>query len=217
VDNPPVLEELEVITEETGRRYKTPTGSWYPSITTVLSLVTRDGIAAWKAKVGEEYAESVKRRAGNRGTRFHEFTERYLNNQPVDVTTLNFLERDIFTRAIPTLNRIDNIVIQEAPLYSDYLKIAGRVDCIGEFDGKLSIIDFKTSLREKDEDHVQHYYMQAAAYAIMFEERTGIPITNLVLIVATDHGFVNIMNSKRDIHVKDLMYWRKQYKQEYGF
>lgn len=216
VANPPLLTELEVITEETGRRYQTPAGVWYPSITTVLSLATRDGIAAWKEKVGADYAESVKRRAGNRGTRFHEFTERYLRNDPVDTTKLNFLERDVFTRAIPTLNRIDNIVIQEAPLYSDYLQIAGRVDCIAEFDGKLSIIDFKTALREKDEDHVQHYYMQTAAYAIMFEERTGIPITNLVLIVATDLGFINIMRSKRDLHVKDLLYWRKQYRKEYG-
>lgn len=216
VENKPVLQELNVITEDTGRRYQTPAGLWYPSITTVLSMATRDGIAAWKEKVGEEYAESVKRRAGNRGTRFHDFAERYLKNEPVDLTKLNFLERDVFSRAIPVIDRIDNILIQEAPLYSDYLETAGRVDCIAEFDGRLSIVDFKTAQKEKDEDHVQHYYAQTAAYAIMFEERTGIPISNLVLIVATDLGFVNIMRSKRDHHVKDLLRWRKQYKEEYG-
>ena len=215
-ENKPILQELNVITEETGRRYQTPAGLWYPSITTVLSVASRDGIAAWKEKVGEEYAESVKRRAGNRGTRFHDFAERYLKNEEVNLDKLNFLERDVFQRAIPVIDRIDNILIQEAPLYSDYLQIAGRVDCIAEFDGKLSIVDFKTAAREKDEDHVQHYYAQTAAYAIMFEERTGIPITNLVLIVATDLGFVNIMRSKRDNHVKDLLAWRKQYREEYG-
>lgn len=216
VPKPPVLQELNVITEDTGRRYQTPAGIWYPSITTVLSMANRDGIRAWRERVGEDYANSVLRRAGNRGTRFHDFAERYLKNQPIDLSTLNFLERDVFSRAIPVIERIDNIVIQEAPLYSDYLQIAGRVDCIAEFDGKLSIIDFKTAQKEKDEDHVQHYYAQAAAYAIMFEERTGIPITNLVLIVATDIGFVNIMRSKRDHHVKDLLRWRKEYREEYG-
>lgn len=122
----------------------------------------------------------------------------------------------MFQRAMPVIDRIDNIVIQEAPLYSDYLKTAGRVDCIGEYEGKLSIIDFKTAEKEKDEDHVQHYYMQTAAYAIMFEERTGIPIENLVLIVATSVGFVTVMQSKRDRHVKDLLHWRKKYREEYG-
>ena len=217
VENPPQFEDLEVITEETGRRYKTPSGLWFPSITTVLSLSTKDGIEAWRDKVGHEYAESVKRRAGQRGTRFHNFAERYLNNEDPNLKELNFLERDVFQRATPAIDRIDDIIVQEAPLYSLHLETAGRVDCIAKYDGVRSVIDFKTSEKEKDIDHVQHYFMQTAAYAIMFEERTGIPISQLVLIIATDSGFTHVLKSYRSNHVKDLLYWRKQYKTLHGF
>lgn len=216
VENPPVFEELNVITEETGRRYQTPAGLWYPSITTVLSLVSEEGISKWKELVGEEYANSVKVRGGKRGNRFHDMTEKYLNNEPIDLKSLNYLEADVFRRAIPTLNKIDNILVQEKPLYSDHLETAGRVDCIGEYEGKFSIIDFKTATKEKDDNHIQHYYMQTAGYAVMFEERTGIPVSNLVLIIATDQGEIYVRKSKRDRHIKDFIHWRGVYRERFG-
>lgn len=215
--NPPILAELDVITEDTGRRYQTPAGVWYPSITTVLSESTKDGIEAWRDRVGVEYADSVKRRAANRGTRFHAFAERYLNNENPDVSSLNFLEREVFLNATHAIDRIDDIILQEAPVYSDHLQMAGRVDCWAKFDGVRSVIDFKTAEREKDRDHIEHYFMQAAAYAIMLEERTRIPTSQLVLIIGTDMGLTQIFKSYRDNHVKGLLYWRQVYKDRHGF
>ncbi len=117
----------------------------------------------------------------------------------------------MFKVAQPVLDRIDNIHAQESTLWSHHLRLAGRVDCIAEFDGKLSVIDFKTARREKDEEHIQHYYMQAAAYAIMFEERTKIPINRLVIAIVVEDGFMQVFESRRDKHVNSLLYYRDLY------
>jgi len=89
--------------------------------------------------------------------------------------------------------------------------LAGRVDCIAEYEGKLSVIDFKTARREKDVEHIQHYFMQASAYAVMFEERTGIPVNRLVIAIAVEDGFMQVFQSKRDAHIEGLLYYRDMY------
>jgi len=207
---PITFEELQATSTPTGRVYETPDGKLYPSVTTVLAQHGKAGIMEWRQRVGEEEANKISRQAATRGTKFHNMAEKYLKNE-FHSDKFSILDKEIFELAKPELHNIDNIRALEVPLYSHHLRIAGRVDCIGEYKGKLSIIDFKTARREKDEEHIQNYYMQAAAYAIMFEERTSIPINNLTIIIAVDDGFVQVFRSKRDKHVEGLLYYRDMY------
>lgn len=181
------LKEMTAVTTDKGRQYRTPEGVNLPSITTVLSILSRDSIAKWRARVGEKEANRISYRSSTRGTAVHEIIEKYIDNDPDYrlgytpdiIASLNDVK--------PILDsNIDNVYAQEAPLYSNHLGVAGRVDCIAEYNGKLSIIDFKTSMKPKRKDWINNYFMQEAAYAIMFEERTGRPITQLVTIISVD-------------------------------
>lgn len=204
------IEDINATTTDSGRVYQTPDGKLYPSVTTVLSEHTKKGVMEWRQRVGEEEANKVSRRSAVRGTRFHTLAEKYLKN---DLTGGDFslLDYEMFKVAQPVLDKIDNIRAQEVGLWSHHLRMAGRVDCIAEYEGKLSIIDFKTARREKDEDHIQHYFMQASAYAVMFEERTQIPVNRLVIAIVVEDGFMQIFESRRDKHVEGLLYYRDLY------
>lgn len=203
---PVELQDLTAYTTEKGRVYQTPEGKSYPSVTTVLSEHTKQGIQEWRKRVGEEEANKISKQAANRGTRIHNIIENYLNNEELE--NISLMEKEMFSVILPELDRINNIRSLEAPLYSDHLRLAGRVDCIAEYNGKLSIIDFKTARREKDKEHILHYFMQASAYAIMFEERTNIPINRLTIIIVVEDGFVQTFQGKRDDFVEGLLYYR---------
>jgi CRISPR/Cas system-associated exonuclease Cas4 (RecB family) len=201
-------EDLICETKISGRKYITPEGTAYPSITTVLGSLSKDGIEAWKKRVGEEEANRIGHHACTRGTAMHEAIERYLNNEEhwfVENEMPNV--KSLFNALRPILDkRVDNILLQEGALYSDHLKLAGRVDCIAEFDGKLSIIDFKTATRPKNKEYITSYFMKASAYAIMFEERTGIPITQTVILMAVDNSPTPIIfKETRDNYTKQLI------------
>ena len=189
-------DDLEVETGKNGRKYVTPTGESYPSITTVLSVLSRDSIAAWRARVGEEEANKISHKATTRGTAVHDLVEKYLDNEKLPEVMPHITAS--LTNLKPSLNRIGKIFAQEAPLYSKHLGVAGRVDCVGEFDGVPSIIDFKTSKKPKKREWVTSYFMQEAAYAIMWEERTGMPITNLVTIMDIDNEEPMVYIEHRD-------------------
>lgn len=213
---PVELQEINAKTTEKGRTYETPDGRSYPSVTTVLSQHTKQGIMEWRKRVGEEEANKISRQAATRGTKFHNLAEKYLKN--IDIKeNMSLLDQELFEMALPELHKIDNIRALEAPLYSDHLRLAGRVDCIAEYNGKLSIIDFKTSRREKEKEYIAHYFMQASAYAIMFEERTNIPISNLAIIIAVEDGFMQTFQAKRDDFVESLLYYRDLYETENNF
>lgn len=206
---------MNAVTTEKGRQYRTPEGIDLPSITTVLSILSRESIAKWRARVGHEEANRISHRASSRGTRVHEIIEKYINNEE------NF--KDGYTPDIissfgdlkPILDsRIGRVYAQEAPLYSNHLGVAGRVDCVAEFDGRLSIIDFKTSMKPKRKDWITNYFMQEAAYAIMWEERTKQPITQLVTIVSVDNHEPQIFLEHRDNWVRPLRETISQYKAE---
>ena len=175
---------------EEGRVYEHPVERKnYPSITTVLSILSKDKINEWRKKVGEETANKISTRASKRGTAVHECIEEYLNNVPMpdlkkkytpDVIQSLLAVAPIFHESIGT------ILGQELPLYSDHLQVAGRVDAVAYFDDQLSIIDFKTSKKPKPKSWITNYFAQEAAYAIMWEERTQQPITQLVTIITVD-------------------------------
>ena len=191
---------------ETGRRYCTPTGERYPSITTVLSILSKDSILEWRARVGNEEANRVSRVAAGRGTSVHSIVEDYLNNKELDLQKRMPNASAAFRSIRPILDQgIGEIYMQESPLYSDHLRVAGRCDLVAEFNGKLSVVDIKTSSRPKSRDDVHAYFMQEAAYAIMFEERTGIPVNRLVTIMSVDFSEPIVFVEKRDAWTKVLL------------
>jgi genome maintenance exonuclease 1 len=209
------LNEMESVTTEEGRKYKTPEGIDLPSITTVLSILSRDSIETWKKKVGVEEANKISHRAATRGTAVHEIIEKYLDNKEDyrDGYTPDIIESFIALK--PVLDgKIGRIFAQEAPLYSNHLGVAGRVDCVAEFDGKLSIIDFKTSRKPKRKNYIQNYFMQEAAYSIMWEERTGMPIVQLVTIIAVDQHEPQVFIEHRDNWVRPLRETIEKYNEE---
>lgn len=207
------LPELERITRPDGVRvYKTPSGSQYPSVTTITSLQSAQGIAEWRARVGEEEANRISKRASDRGTRIHKLCEDYLLGNELQI---DMFDHDMWKQMKYWLEDVDNIHCLETPLYSDFLQVAGTVDCIAEFKGKLSIIDFKTSSKAKDRDDIHGYFMQTAAYAVAFEEMTGIPIGRLVIIMGVDDGDSRIFIEKRDNWIAGFRKLRLDYKNKF--
>jgi genome maintenance exonuclease 1 len=209
------LTEMQSVTTDSGRKYETPEGVNLPSITTVLSILSRDSIAKWRKRVGEEEANKISTRASGRGTRVHEIIEKYINNEKdyKDGYTPDIIQSFLDVKHILD-NRIGTVYAMEAPLYSNHLGVAGRVDCVAEFDGKRSIIDFKTSMKPKKLDWIKNYFMQESAYAIMWEERTGQPITQLVTIISVDDHEPQVFIEHRDNWVRPLRDTIKQYEEE---
>ena len=185
----------------------------YPSISTICSFRNRKSIAEWRARVGAEEANKISKRATTAGTTVHSMIEDYLNNE-LDLEKYDgkHLAKILFTQAKPMLARINNIHFQEAPLYSHEFAIAGRVDCIAEFDGKLSIIDFKTSSKEKKEEWVEGYFVQETGYAKMYEERSGIKVEQIVTLITCQTGDTQVFIKNPDDYVPLL----KDYIAEYN-
>ena len=204
-------DDLVADTRPTGRTYVAPDGSRFPSITTVLSIINEDAIAAWRKRVGEEEANRVGQRAANRGTQVHAIIERYLKNE--DTTDYLPHIRQSLENLRPILDeRIGKIFGLETPLYSHHLGVAGRCDCVAEFDGVPSIVDFKTSRRPKTHDKIPNYFAQMSGYAVMWEERTGMPITNLVVVMDVDGHEPLVFKEHRDNWTEMLNNTIEEYK-----
>ena len=202
--------KLERDTKPDGTRlYKTPSGKSYPSVTTVTGLHTAKGIAEWRKRVGNEEANRISGKASARGTRIHQHCEDYLRG---NIFEADMFDLEMFNSIKPLLDQVDNIHCLETPLWSDHLQVAGTVDCIAEFQGKLSVIDFKTSSKPKDRDDIHNYFMQCAAYSVAFEERTGIPIGRLVIIMAVDSDDPRWFIEKRDNWIGGFKKLRLDYK-----
>ena len=194
---PVELPTISATNKDGVRLYETPEGNKYPSITTVLSVRNKKGLMEWRKRVGNEVANHISRTAAARGTKVHHMCEDYLNNMEDDWPDKfkehkkNFLPWCLFKQLRnEALCHINDIYAQEAGLYSDKYKVAGRVDCIAKYKGTLSIIDFKTSTKEKNDEWNENYYIQGSAYAEMFGERTGIEISQVVILVVTEDGTV---------------------------
>ena len=195
--------DLTAETTDTGRTYNAPNGKSYPSVTTVLSILTEDSIRSWRNRVGEEQADIVSGKASRRGTKVHSIVEKYLNNED----TSKFLPhiQQSLENLKPVLdNDIGTIFGLEVALYSDHLGVAGRCDCIAQYNGVPSIIDFKTSRYIKKKEKISNYFAQGAAYAIMWEERTGMVIPNVVVIMDVDHEKPLVFVEHRDNYTKLL-------------
>ncbi len=160
------------------------------SITSVTSHFNKHIFVEWRKRVGEAEANRITKRATGRGTATHELIEKHLLNE--EVVLDNPSTKMLFTQAKKVLQNINNIYALEKSLYSNELGVAGTVDCIAEYNGELSIIDFKTAAKPKPRDWIENYFVQAAAYACMFYELTDIPVKKLVILMTCENGEVTV-------------------------
>lgn len=211
----PNIPKIKTISHPTGKRYYiTPEGNQYPSITTILGDQEKPWLTDWRNSLGPEKADKEMKRASERGDAVHKLAEIYLNNALTSEITKQHKSELVnwFNKVKLNLNKIDNIRSQETALYSDVLKVAGRVDCIGEYEGTLSIIDFKTSTNSKVKEMIGDYYLQTAAYALMWEEMTGEHIDDIVIIMSVEKGMVPlIFKEKVHKYISPLMKRIRQY------
>ena len=207
--------DVEPVNENGVRYYPIPgADKYYPSVTSITSFKNAQLFKDWRNKIGENEANRITARATQRGTAFHNLaedyfkgelnTDKYLENNPLSVR--------MFQAAKSTLNQIDNIHCLETFLYSHYLGLAGRVDCIAEFNGELAVIDFKTSTKEKKEPYIDNYFVQETAYAAMFLERSGIEVKKIVTLIATEEGSIQVFEK---YNLDDYLQLLKTYIEEF--
>jgi genome maintenance exonuclease 1 len=210
---PKQLQDLQSETFPDGKRfYKLPDGTKLPSVTTVIGAQKKHIFQAWRNRVGEEVANEISKKATTRGTKIHKMCEDYLNNEKLDyMPDANW---EMFLTLKPHLNRINNVHYQEQALWSKQLGMAGRVDCIAEFDGTLSVIDFKTSKKIKSNEDIEDYFWQTTAYALMYEELIGAPINDIVIIMAVDDNNPLIFKQKTEDHIEGLVKAIQFYKEQ---
>jgi ATP-dependent exoDNAse (exonuclease V) beta subunit len=206
--------ELKQITTESGRRYVTPDGNSYPSITTVLSDYNKKAIYEWRQRVGNEEANRISTKASNRGTKLHGTVEKYLLNEMSDMKLKMMMPdlKEMFNSIKPIIDKnVGTIYGIEQRLYSDRLRISGTCDCIAEWDGKLSIVDWKTSNRPKEQKSIANYFMQAAAYAEMFEERTGKAIDQIVVAICVQSDISQVFVEEKHKYMNELHEYIERY------
>ena len=170
------------------RSYVTPQGMRYPSVSTVTSILGREAIQKWRARVGEAEANRISSTSSTRGNKLHKVCESYLKNElKEEEVTKGSQTEQLFNQIRPLLDQhVTKVYGTEVPLYSDTLKLAGTCDAIVEWDGVLTIIDYKTSGKPKRREWVQNYFLQCACYALMTNERTGSRVPQFAVCIATD-------------------------------
>lgn len=216
IGSPIEMPELKVVTVPSGKRtYTTPDGNKYPSITTVLGIKEKPWLDDWTKMLGKDKAAKETKRCVDRGVAIHEMAEKYLNNKSNFTKNYDQLHVRGFNQLKFKLNQINNIRLQEVALYSDQLRLAGRVDCIGEYDGVLNIIDFKTSNNNKSEQMIEDYFIQCTAYAIMWHHMTGEAIDQVTVLMSVEKGIVPlIFQDSIDKYVSPLLQRIGQYYKE---
>tara|TARA_R100001509_G_scaffold160638_1_gene128690 strand:- start:68 stop:751 length:684 start_codon:yes stop_codon:yes gene_type:complete len=169
-----------------GHRFYDIDGKNYPSVTSVLSLRKTEGLTKWRESIGEKVANFEMRRCANRGKSLHTLVEQYLNNETPSIRDV--LPLGLFKLMKPYLDQINNIRLVEEIMYSPNLTIAGQVDCVAEYNGKLSVIDFKTANKERIEEWVDNYFLQCTAYSMMYAETYNESIEQIVVLMAAEDG-----------------------------
>ena len=180
-----------------GFRFYDIDGKAYPSVTSVLGIKKKAELQGWREKIGENVANWEMGRAARRGKATHLLVEEYLKGKTP--SERGVLPLGLFKLLRPYIDQIDNIHLLETIMYSPKLTIAGQVDCIAEYNGKLSVIDFKTANKERQESWIDNYFLQTTAYAQMYEETFGKNIDQIVILLASEDGSVqNFVKEKKD-------------------
>ena len=213
----PDLKPLSVEEIHGKRYYISPSGKKLPSVTTVLGHFKKKQISEWRARVGDEQANRISTRAATRGTKFHNMMEKYLLNDNTLFEDIMPDMKQAFHDVKDAIDKIDNIHYIEGQMFSERLGLAGRTDCIGEYDGVLSIIDFKTAAEPKKDSYLYDYFVQETAYACCLQEIYGLSVKQLVTIVACENGEtqVKVVPPKKE-YLLQLIQYIDEYKTRYG-
>ena len=204
--------ELECKTTESIRLYNLPNGGWVPSITSVTSFYNRQIFIDWRKRVGLEEANRITKKATARGTDFHKVCQDYLENKELKWDDYQLMTKHMFHHAKPYLDKINNIHAIERTLYSEYLGLAGRVDCIAEYEGELAVIDFKTSEKIKPEKWIENYFVQETFYAAAYYELTGKVVEKLITLMVTPGGEVKVFDKRnKGDYIKLLVRYIKEF------
>lgn len=204
------------IDSPSGRKYQTPEGNSYPSVTSIISIMSEEFIRAWKEAVGEATANEISRKAATRGTLIHENCENYLQGKPLTFSIFEQEERKMFENLMPVMESIEEVHAMESMLYSDTLKFAGTVDLIAKINGELCILDWKTSGRYKSSEDIPNYFTQAAAYAYAFWEMTGITVPNIVIAMTTEEFGLLLFKEPVKKWIPEFVEIRKEYARQKG-
>ena len=208
--------ELKSVDGSKGRFYTTPSGEKYPSITTILGSGDKPWLTEWRNSMGIDKADKEMKRAAVRGTAVHLMIERFLQNDPNPIKDQHIDHIAEYNSLKMHLKKVNNILAQEIALYSDTMGVAGRVDCIAEYKGKLAIIDFKTSNNDKSAAMIEDYFKQTTFYALAFEEMYGIRIENIVIIMCVEKGLPLIFHESVDNWIEPLIKKISTYKSQYA-
>ena len=208
----PEIPKIKQININGVRYYDTPDGTLI-SITSLLKNFTPEGILEWRKAVGEDVANEVMRAAADRGSKVHKIIENCLSNKSENDLVGNYgeLAARMFSQMVPALDKIDRIRTLEKGLYSTRFGIAGRVDCIAEYDNELTVIDFKTSTRKRDERNETHL-VQASFYSLAWEERTGEKVNQIAILTTTEDGELDVYRDDPSNHVDRLEEMIEEYK-----
>jgi genome maintenance exonuclease 1 len=186
-----------------GFRFYSINGKNYPSITSVLSIRKKKELQDWRDKIGDKVADWEMGRAARRGKATHTLIEQYIKNETPSIRDV--LPLGLFKLMKPYVDQINNIHCLETVMFSDKLTVAGQVDCIAEYNGKLSVIDFKTANKERNEDWIENYFLQTTAYSMMYEEIFGNKIEQIVILIAAEDGTVVPFIKDRSEYEKELV------------
>ena len=186
-----------------GVRFYEIDGKSYPSVTSVLSLLKKESLQEWRNNVGESVANWEMGRASRRGKAMHTLVEQYMKNQTPSIRDV--LPLGLFKLIKPYVDKIDNIQMLETIMYSKKLTLAGQVDCVADYNGKLSVIDFKSANKERLESWVENYFLQTTAYSMMYEELYGVKIDQLVILLACEDGVAQCFIKSRADYEKKLL------------
>jgi genome maintenance exonuclease 1 len=204
--------ELEKKEQNGIRLYHLPDGQWVPSITSVTSFYNRQIFVKWRERIGLEEANRITKRATARGTDFHQVCQDYLENKELNWNDYQPLTKFMFYHLKPELDKINNIHAIERTLYSQYYGLAGRVDCIAEYEGELAVIDFKTSDKIKPEEWIENYFVQEMFYAAAYYELTEKPIKKLITLMVTPGGEVKVFDKRnKGDYIKLLVRYIKEF------
>ena len=186
-----------------GYRFYDIDGQNYPSVTSVLGIRKKEGLQKWRESIGEDVANWEMNRAARRGKSFHKLVEQYLNNETPSIRDV--LPLGLFRLAKPYIDQINNIRLLEKIMVSPKLTIAGQVDCVAEYNGKLSVIDFKSANKERKEDWIENYFLQCTAYSSMYEETFGEKIEQIVVLLAAEDGTMTAYVKDPQDYIEELV------------
>ena len=196
------LPKLKRKNENGHRVYYDEDKNRYHSVTNVVGSIDQKGLDEWREKVGKDVADHVAMKSAITGTKLHKIVESYLANEESEEE--NIFAKAHFNNIEPLLANIDQINGLETKLCSKRLGLAGTVDCIAQYKGVDSIIDFKTSSKKKKDEWIKKYFLQTTAYSIMWEELTGIKVTQIVILITGEDGSREEYIRNRDDYVEEL-------------